>query len=151
MKISFDLDDTIIPGTKTFETEPQRFIHRLLGIEKIRKGTIELFRTLKDENHNIGIYTTSFRSFIKIKLTFLLYGCAVDFIINQQKHTQAMRKNQKQASKYPPIFGIDIHVDDSLGVAMEGNEYNFQTIIVGENQENWTDYIKIGIQKNPKS
>ncbi|GAB2687118.1 hypothetical protein GCM10027037_06600 [Mucilaginibacter koreensis] len=44
MKISFDLDDTIIPGSKTFETEQQTLLQKLLGTEIIRKGTIELFK-----------------------------------------------------------------------------------------------------------
>ena len=37
MIISFDLDDTLIPGTKTFETEDQNLIQKLTGIERIRK------------------------------------------------------------------------------------------------------------------
>ena len=77
MKISFDLDDTIIPGIKTFETEPQTLIHRIFGIEKMRKGTIELFKALKTQNHSVGIYTTSFRSVYKIKLLFLLNGFSI--------------------------------------------------------------------------
>jgi hypothetical protein len=58
MKISFDLDDTIIPGLKTFETEQQTFLQKLCGIEKLRKGTIQLFRELKANKHQVGIYTS---------------------------------------------------------------------------------------------
>lgn len=141
MKISFDLDDTLIPGIKNFETEPQTFVQRLFGVEKIRKGTIELFKELKNRNHSVGIYTTSFRSATKIKLTFLLNGFSVDFIINQQRHLNELGERQNRPSKYPTIFGIDIHVDDSKGVEMEGEKYNFKTIIIDENQLNWTKKI----------
>jgi hypothetical protein len=141
MKISFDLDDTIIPGLKTFETEPQTFVHRLFGIEKIRKGTIELFRELKDRKHCVGIYTTSFRSKTKIKLTFLLNGFLVDFVINQQRHLKELNDRQSKPSKYPTIFNIDIHIDDSKGVEIEGEKYNFQTIIIDEKETNWTNIV----------
>ena len=141
MKISFDLDDTIIPGTKTFETEPQTLIQKLLGAEKIRKGTIKLFKELKNRNHTVGIYTTSFRSRLKIKLTFLLNGFSVDFIVNQKIHRNEMANRQIKPSKYPTLFGIDIHVDDSKGVEMEGEKYNFKTIIIDEKQLDWTDQI----------
>jgi hypothetical protein len=40
MIISFDSDDTLIPATKTFETEDQNFLQKLVEIGKIRKGTI---------------------------------------------------------------------------------------------------------------
>ena len=74
MTISFDLDDTLIPGTKTFETEEQNSMQKLTGIERIRKGTIELFKELRSRGHKIYIYTTSFRPRLKAKLTFLSYG-----------------------------------------------------------------------------
>lgn len=146
MKISFDLDDTIIPGIKTFETEPQTFIHRIFGIEKIRKGTIELFKELKKQNHIVGIYTTSFRSVFKIKLLFLLNGFSVDFIINQNKHLQALKNSQNKPSKYPSLFNIDIHIDDSKGVALEGEKYNFKTIIVDEDVESWKEFVLKNIE-----
>jgi|GEM_PF-5511641 len=40
MKISFDLDDLIIPGIKKFETEPQTIIQRFFRSEKVRKGIL---------------------------------------------------------------------------------------------------------------
>jgi FMN phosphatase YigB (HAD superfamily) len=114
MTISFDLDDTLIPGTKKFETEKQTIVHRLFGLEKIRFGTIELFNELRNKGHRIYIYTTSFRSTAKIKLTFYSYGIPVDVAINQQRHDRQLRENKTRASKFPPAFNIDVHVDDSL-------------------------------------
>jgi len=40
MTISFDLDDTLIPGMKRFPTESQRFWHRLVSREKLGAGTL---------------------------------------------------------------------------------------------------------------
>lgn len=119
MKISFDLDDTIISTTK-FSLEKESFWSKIIGAERIRFGTIRLFKELKAKNHKIYVYTTSYRSKIKIKLMFLSYGIPIDFVVNQQLHERRVRKKGKNVSKFPPEFGIDIHIDDSLGVEMEG-------------------------------
>ena len=141
MIISFDLDDTIIPGTKTFHTENQNLLQRLTGIEKIRKGTIGLFKQLRSRGHGIYIYTTSFRPTLKTKLTFMSYGIPVDRVINQQCHDRELKETKTRCSKFPPAFGIEIHVDDSLGVRMEGDKFKFKTIIIEENDLNWTEAI----------
>jgi hypothetical protein len=141
MIISFDLDDTLIPGTKTFETEDQNLLQKLTGIEKIRKGTIELFKELRSRGHGIYIYTTSFRPTLKAKLTFLSYGIPVDKVINQQCHDRELKENRTKCSKFPPAFGIDIHVDDSQGLKIEGAKFNFRTIILDEKDPAWADKI----------
>jgi hypothetical protein len=141
MIISFDLDDTLIPGTKTFETEDQNLLQKLTGIEKIRKGTIQLFKELRTRGHGIYIYTTSFRPTLKAKLTFLSYGIPVDKVINQQCHDRELKENRTKCSKFPPAFGIDIHVDDSQGLKIEGAKFNFRTIILDEKDPAWADKI----------
>ena len=141
MTISFDLDDTLIPGTKRFDTEKQTVVHRLLGLEKIRLGTIDLFKELRSKGYRIYIYTTSFRSVIKIKLMFYSYGIPVDTVINQQQHDRRLKESRIRTSKYPPAFGIDIHVDDSPGLRIEGEKFNFRTIIIDEGDKNWSRTI----------
>jgi len=141
MKISFDLDDTIIPGSKVFETERQTLFQKLLGVERIRKGTIELFKELKKQDHKVGIYTTSYRSCTKIKLLFLLNGFLLDFIINQKRHLLKVNNGNIHCSKYPLAFNIDLHIDDSRGVEIEGERYGFRTIIIDEQQPEWNNII----------
>ena len=141
MIISFDLDDTLIPSTKEFLTEKQNILHKLLGIEKIRLGTIKLIEELRQNGHQIYVYTTSMRSEFKIKFFFFSYGMSVDFVINQQKHKKEVRGFAKNSSKFPPTFGIDVHIDDSFGVQMEGEKYGFKTIIIDFKNVNWTKTI----------
>jgi hypothetical protein len=141
MIISFDLDDTLIPGIKKFETEKRSILQKVCGIEKIRTGTIELMKTCQLQGHKIFIYTTSLRPISKIMWTFYTYGIKLDKVINQQKHEKMQRDHGVNSSKYPPAFNIDIHVDDSRGVEMEGRRFNFRTIIISENNRNWTDDI----------
>jgi hypothetical protein len=142
MKISFDLDDTIIPGSKLFQTEQQTSIQKLLRMETIRVGTIELFKELKKQNHTVGIYTTSFRSCMMINFLFLLNGFSLDFIINQKRNLSALNKINIRCSKYPPAFNIDLHVDDSRGVEIEGQQYKFPTIIIDNYHPDWISKVR---------
>ena len=148
MTISFDLDDTLIPSSKIFNTERQNLLQRICGIEKIRTGTIELIKDLQKQGHKVFVYTTSFRSTSKIWWTFFSYGVRVDKIINQQVHNRTLREKSKNYSKYPPAFNIDFHIDDSAGIKIEGDRYNFKTIIVTDNELAWTDYIQQALFKN---
>jgi hypothetical protein len=141
MTISFDLDDTLIPGTKTFPRENRNLFQKLTGIENIRKGTIHLFKELRSRDHNIYIYTTSFRPELKTKLMFLSYGIPVDRVINQRCHDRVLRENKTRYSKFPPAFGIDLHIDDSPGLQIEGAKHNFRTMIIDENDLTWGDRI----------
>ncbi len=141
MKISFDLDDTLILGTKRFEAEKQNILQRLLGLEMIRFGTVELFNELRSKGHTIYIYTSSFRPELKTKFMFYSYGIPVNKVINQKKHDKVLGKNRNRSSKYPPAFGIDLHIDDSPGLKIEGEMFNFETIIIDENDRNWVQTI----------
>ncbi|MEO1049889.1 MAG: hypothetical protein AAFX87_04670 [Bacteroidota bacterium] len=52
MVISFDLDDTLIPsGANPFLTEKQSLIHRIMGVERLRKGSPSLIKYLQNKGH----------------------------------------------------------------------------------------------------
>ncbi len=72
---------------------------------------------------------------------FLSYSIPVDFIINQQMHDRRMIRKGKNISKFPPEFGIDIHIDDSAGVEMEGKKFGFKTIIISPDEGDWSNII----------
>jgi hypothetical protein len=73
-----------------------------------------------------------------------LYGIRLDGVINGQIHSE----NVKQSiSKYPPAFGIDVLVDDSEGVKIEGERHNFKVIWLQQTDENWVETIKKALQK----
>ncbi len=42
---------------------------------------------------------------------------------------------------YPPAFGIDLHVDDSEGVRLEGEEHGFHVVVVRPDDERWTKRV----------
>ncbi len=142
MNISFDLDSTLIPNGDEFETEKRNFLGKILGVEKIRKGAPELIRLLQTDGHLINIYTTSFRSKRKIRNTLRYYKIEVTRIVNQTENEKVLKLNKINASKCPKLFNFDLHIDDSKGVGLEGEKFNFTTIIVSPSNLNWTKYIE---------
>ncbi|WP_420552832.1 HAD family hydrolase [Tenacibaculum aiptasiae] len=141
MNISFDLDSTLIPNGKEFETENISTIAKLFGVEEIRKGTTKLIFNLQKRGHKVHIYTTSFRSKRKIRYTLKYYGIKVNRVINEKENRQILNSLNNNASKFPPAFNFHIHIDDLKGVEIEGNKYGFKTIIINPSDKDWV--IKI--------
>ncbi|MGM5630593.1 hypothetical protein O2K51_06775 [Apibacter raozihei] len=140
MILSFDLDDTLINGKITFPVEKQNIVQKIIGFEKIRLGTVSLFRKLSQDGHQVYIYTTSYRNPLLIKLNFLSYGILINKVINANTHNKIMKNKSFRCSKYPPMFNIDLHIDDSEGVKKEGLVYNFETLII-KNEADWSSVI----------
>ena len=98
MNISFDLDSTLIPHGNEFEAEKRNFFAKLLGIEPIRVGTSILISDLQKQGHTIHIYTTSFRSKIKIRLMLFCYGIKVGKIINESENQRNLKNRNKNGA-----------------------------------------------------
>lgn len=145
MRISFDLDDTLICRQKSAKYEKNRvpFFLRLWLNEPLRLGTKFLIRHLQQSGHEIWIYTSSYRRPFLLKLWLRCYGIRVSDIINQTIHDRYTRfnKNENQPSKNPKLFGIDLHVDDSLGVQIEGDRYGFRVLIIEATDLSWVDKV----------
>jgi len=146
MNISFDLDSTLIPNGKEFETENRNGIAKLFGIEEMRKGTRELISDLQNQGHKIHIYTTSFRTKRKIRLTLKYYGIKVSRIVNEKENRKVLKSRNINSSKFPPAFDFDLHIDDLKGVGIESERFNFKAIIVEPTDKNWIEKIKSGIK-----
>jgi len=146
MNISFDLDQTLIPGNNEFETEKRNFFQIIFNVEKIRVGTIELFKYLQLEGHEISIYTTSYRKPRKIRFNFRSYGLKIRKIVSQSENDITLKNLKLRVSKYPPAFSFDMHIDDSEGVGIEGLKFNFKTLIIAPNDLNWCNKIKQNIK-----
>tara|TARA_R110002051_G_scaffold323094_1_gene415632 strand:- start:1674 stop:2123 length:450 start_codon:yes stop_codon:yes gene_type:complete len=146
MNISFDLDSTLIPNGKEFETENRNRIAKLFGIEEMRKDTRELISDLQNQGHKIHIYTTSFRTKRKIRLTLKYYGIKVSRIVNEKENRKVLKSRNINSSKFPPAFDFDLHIDDLKGVGIESERFNFKAIIVEPTDKNWIEKIKSGIK-----
>ena len=144
-RVSFDVDDTLAchPARVAFERGCfPAFMHRWFG-EPLRFGTSTLMRELRRRNCSVWIYTTSGRSESYIRRWLLLHGIRIDGVINSARHRHEVASHRllRVPSKYPPAFGIDLHVDDSEGVEMEGAEHGFRVVLVRPDDPHWTQRV----------
>lgn len=145
MRISFDIDNTLIC---IHDHAPQErglaplFLHRRL-CEPLRQGTRVLFQELRRRGFSIWIYTTSGRTPFQIWLWLFLHGLRADGVVNEQRHRTELvgRRFARFPSKYPPAFGIDLHIDDSEGVRLEGEEHGFRVLVVRPENEGWAKLV----------
>lgn len=56
-------------------------------------------------------------------------------------HALTVHGLSKIPSKFPPAFDIDLHVDDSEGVQVEGNDYGFHVVVVHPQDEHWVQRV----------
>lgn len=140
MRISFDVDGTLIPVDRSSPADPERvpFFLRWWLRERVREGTTDLMRQLSAEGWEIAIYTTSFRSPLYLKWLFRWYGARVVSVVNADLHA---REIGRVPSKFPSRFGIHLHVDDSDGLRLEGEQYGFDVVVVRPEDEDWTGVV----------
>jgi len=120
--------------------------------EKLRLGTVELMKYIREQNIKIWIYTTSYRSERYIRGLFRCYGVKIDNIINGEKHAKDVQAGRADGmpSKYPSKYRIDLHIDDDITVAQNGKIYGFNVFIVGKQDDEWTEKIKNEIERIKK-
>ena len=66
-------------------------------------------------------------------------GVRLEGVVNQDRHEEVV--GRRGPSKYPPAFGIGLHVDDSPGVAMEGEAHGFRVVVVSPDDERWAGRV----------
>ncbi|WEK07886.1 MAG: hypothetical protein P0Y51_22015 [Candidatus Pseudomonas colombiensis] len=151
IRISFDIDDTLACQLDHCAVEPSKlpaWIHRWLG-EPLRIGTRSLTRELRRQGCSIWVYTSSGRTPSYIRRWLMLYGIHVDGVVNSVRHNQALtaRGLSNAPSKFPPAFDIDLHVDDSEGVQIEGHDHGFRVVVVNPQDELWAQKVLEAVAK----
>ncbi len=151
MRISFDLDDTLICYQEGVAQEPSRvpWLLRPWVYEPLRLGARDLMRGLSQRGFELWVYTTSYRSPTSVWLWLRCYGIRVRRIINQAVHDRHLRRgpNDYPPSKLPRFFGIDLHVDDSEGVRLEGREHGFDVVVVSPLDPDWTKQVLQAVER----
>lgn len=145
MRISFDLDDTLICYGPGRPTEPRLpWYKRLIaGREPLRHGARDLIGRLQQQGWEVWIYTTSRRRVASIRRWLRCHGIRVGGIINQVVHETSFGHSPRDRppSKNPRAFGIALHVDDSEGVRMEGATHGFAVVVIAPTDEAWTEKV----------
>ncbi|MNP27482.1 hypothetical protein D3C76_1203950 [compost metagenome] len=73
----------------------------------------------------------------------MLYGIHVDGVVNSDRHQHILAQNglEHSPSKLPSAFDIDLHVDDSEGVRLEGVDHGFRVVVVCPKDQNWAQKV----------
>lgn len=153
MIVSFDLDETLFVSEKDFKTEPTlHFPMNVIYREKLRLGTVELMRYIREQNIQLWIYTNSDRSERYIKGLFRCYGIKLDQVVNAERHMREVQANKTECmpSKYPSKYRIDLHIDDDAAIAQNGKDYGFHVFIVREQDDEWSEKVKKEIERIKK-
>ncbi|MCD6052163.1 MAG: hypothetical protein K0Q55_3581 [Verrucomicrobia bacterium] len=145
MRVSFDIDDTLVLRGEQTARETgllPGWLLKRMG-EPLRAGTKSLFRELKRQGCEVWVYTSSLRSTVHIRWWLGVHGLSVDGVVNDDIHRVRLEemKLDPTPSKYPPAFAIDLHVDDSPGVEMEGNRCGFNVLVIAADDLNWTEKV----------
>ena len=151
MRVSFDLDDTLIcyQDGALYEPNCVPLLLRPWFSEPLRLGTRELCRELKRRNCDLCVYTTSLRSPAGVRRWLGFYGIRVDRVINADEHDRQVRARVggRRPSKNPRHFGIDLHIDNSTGVGIEGKEHGFDVVVVDPGDSGWTDQVLVAVDQ----
>ena len=147
MRVAFDLDNTFIRCGHDFPLEkPQRSIWaKLFGGEQLRQGIKELTNNCRQRGWEVWVYTTSYRGAWRIRRLFWLHDIRLDGVVNQQRHD---RKAQARCTKHPPSFGIDLLIDDSEGVRIEGERHGFRVLVVKPDDTLWTEKVQAALESH---
>jgi hypothetical protein len=142
MRISFDLDDTLIcyGGITPCEKRLPALMRIFIRDEPLRKGSRELIATLRQRGHEVWIYTSSNRPRLRIRFWLLLHGIRVTDIVNGLRHSKCFGQGSLP-TKRPHAFGIALHIDDSVGVAIEGKQHGFQVCVIDPAAADWAQKI----------
>jgi hypothetical protein len=139
MRISFDVDDTLVCGPSAPTEQHVPRWRRLWYREGLRLGTRALMEELLRRRCELWIYTTSDRSPGYLRGWFGSFGVPIRGVVNQARHQKVV--GRQGPSKYPPAFGIHLHVDDSEGVGIEGRRHQFPVVVVSPEDLEWTDRV----------
>ncbi|MEZ5324146.1 MAG: hypothetical protein R3F19_03685 [Verrucomicrobiales bacterium] len=61
-------------------------------------------------------------------------------IVNATIHEEALSglfERGRPPSKHPGLFGVDLHIDDSKGIAIEAELFGFRALIIDPENLNW--------------
>ena len=142
MRISFDLDDTLIcyGGATPCERRLPWFVRWWAGDEPLRRGTRALIGQLRADGHQVWVYTTSHRRPRRVRRWLLWHGVRVDRVVNGAEHDRHFGVGSLP-TKRPHAFGIDLHVDDLPGVAVEGQRHGFAVCVVDPAAADWARQV----------
>lgn len=149
MRISFDLDDTLICYGDDAKCEPGLawWARMALRDEPLRNGARRLAVELRARGHSLWVYTSSGRTMRWIKGWLRLHGVRVEGVVNGPMHVQCFGAGSSP-SKRPHAFKIALHIDNSQGVAVEGEQHGFNVCLVQPSAKDWVEQVLAAVERH---
>jgi len=75
-------------------------------------------------------------------------------VVNSDRHSKVVLDSTGRypnCSKYPPAFGIDLLVDNSEGVAIEGRRFGFDVLVVETDDPDWSQKVLEAVRRREPS
>ena len=144
MIISFDLDGVLFVDPDICEIEPPlAYPFSRMYPDRLRKGTVDLIRRLKEQNWEVWVYTSSYRRERYIKWLFRHYHIKFDRIINGFRHDTEVQRDRKLRlpSKLPNFYRINLHIDDEETVVKNGKVYGFHVLQISGPDPLWAEKV----------
>ncbi len=147
MRISFDLDDTLICYAPATSCEPKNIPlwWKWRTHEPLRLGAVALIRELQRRGHEIWIYTTSYRHPRDVSRWLGFHDIRVSSVINAEMHGQFRDADARQCSKLPALFDIALHVDDEQ--RDWGERFGFRWLTIAPADEDWAAKVLAAVDE----
>lgn len=145
MRVSFDLDDTLICYQKGVPREHSKipFFLRPWFNEPLRQGTRALIVAMRQQGCDVWICISSSRSPVLLRIWFAFHGIWIAHVVTHETYKAYLKQfpDSHPPSKNPRAFGINLHIDDSEGVKREGEIHGFEVLVVSPEDTEWTNII----------
>lgn len=69
-------------------------------------------------------------------------------MVNADRHRrqiQALGEHYKTVVKYPPLYGLDLLIDDSEAIVLEGKQFNYRTEWVRPDNPDWVEQVMTAV------
>lgn len=135
-RFSFDLDGTLL--CKENAPHSDRDLPPLVShsrTEFLRTGAVDLLRTLAAKGASLWIYTESLRGRSSVLTWFAALQIPIAGMVNRQLHEAEWQRRGAPnpcPRKFPPWFGISVHVDNDPEIQREGFVLGYRVILVSQ-------------------
>ena len=143
-RIAFGWNGTLVPEVGEFSCERPQGAAALALKQGVRRGAVELMRSLQRDGWEIWIYTLGALPSHQVRLFFALNGVKLGGVITGHEHQNAVRLGlaPRTSIKHAPAFDLDLIIDDKDVTAQAGLRYGFETLKVTNCHKDWTLSIR---------
>lgn len=111
--------------------------------DSLREGSRDLFRRLQQRQHELWVYTSSYRSRWYVRALLRAYGARLGGVVNGHEHDALVQREglAERWGKHPLRFGIELLVENSPTVAQQVRAQGGAVLLVDPDDARWTESV----------